>query len=223
MSRITTQSKSRTPRYKHSAPRPERRRTRAGATVAAVTLSLVATAPGFALAAERYDVKAGDTLASIAEKFGYAGDNGWRRLYNANEKIDDPDLIRVGQKLTIPERGERVKARKLPQEQSVVVAPRRSSASASRSSTPAPAAPSAPATSVWTQLAGCESGGNWAANTGNGYYGGLQFSLSSWQAVGGSGYPHEASAATQIAMAQRLQASQGWGAWPGCAAELGLR
>ena len=76
--------------------------------------------------------------------------------------------------------------------------------------------------SVWTSLAACESGGDWGANTGNGYYGGLQFSLSTWQAMGGSGYPHEASAATQIAMGQRLQASQGWGAWPGCAAELGL-
>ena len=223
MSRNTTQSKSRTPRYKHSAPRPERRRTRAGATVAAVTLSLVATAPGVALAAERYDVKAGDTLASIAEKFGYTGDNGWRRLYDANRKVENPDLIVVGQKLTIPERGERVKARKLPQEQTVAVAPRRSSTSASRSSTSTAVAPSTPDTSVWTQLAACESGGNWASNTGNGYYGGLQFSLSSWQAVGGTGYPHEASAATQIAMGQRLQAVQGWGAWPSCAAELGLR
>jgi hypothetical protein len=76
---------------------------------------------------------------------------------------------------------------------------------------------------TWDALAECEASGNWAANTGNGYYGGLQFSLSSWQGVGGTGYPHEASRETQIAMGQRLQASSGWGAWPHCSSELGYR
>jgi hypothetical protein len=75
----------------------------------------------------------------------------------------------------------------------------------------------------WDALAQCESGGNWAINTGNGYYGGLQFSLSSWQAVGGSGYPNEASRETQIAMGIRLWESSGWGAWPACSASLGYR
>jgi hypothetical protein len=60
-------------------------------------------------------------------------------------------------------------------------------------------------------------------NSGNGYYGGLQFSLSSWRSVGGTGYPHEASRATQIQMGQRLQRSQGWGAWPACSSKLGYR
>jgi len=75
---------------------------------------------------------------------------------------------------------------------------------------------------VWDRLAQCESGGNWAINTGNGYYGGLQFSLGTWQAYGGTGYPHQASRETQIAVASRVQAGQGWGAWPSCAAQLGL-
>jgi transglycosylase-like protein len=75
----------------------------------------------------------------------------------------------------------------------------------------------------WDQLADCEAGGNWQINTGNGYYGGLQFSLSSWQAVGGQGYPHENSRETQIAMGQRLYESSGWGAWPACTAEFGWR
>lgn len=75
----------------------------------------------------------------------------------------------------------------------------------------------------WDKLAGCEAGGNWAINTGNGYYGGLQFSLQSWQAVGGTGYPHEASRETQIAMGQRLWEQQGWGAWPACTASFGWR
>jgi hypothetical protein len=76
---------------------------------------------------------------------------------------------------------------------------------------------------VWGRLAQCESGGNWATNTGNGFYGGLQFSLSSWHAVGGVGYPHQASAAVQIEMGRRLLARQGWGAWPACSRRLGLR
>ena len=76
---------------------------------------------------------------------------------------------------------------------------------------------------VWAQLAQCESGGNPATNTGNGFYGMYQFTLETWQALGGTGYPHEADAATQTAMAKKLQAQSGWGQWPGCADKLGLR
>ena len=76
--------------------------------------------------------------------------------------------------------------------------------------------------STWDALAQCESGGNWAINTGNGYYGGLQFNLGTWQANGGTGNPASASRATQIAVAERVLASQGWGAWPACSAKLGL-
>jgi resuscitation-promoting factor RpfA len=85
-------------------------------------------------------------------------------------------------------------------------------------SAPANAAP----TSTWEQLAQCESGGNWAINTGNGYYGGLQFTLGTWQANGGTGNPAAASESTQIAVAEHVLASQGWGAWPACSAKLGL-
>jgi resuscitation-promoting factor RpfB len=82
---------------------------------------------------------------------------------------------------------------------------------------------STPSGSVWDKLAECESGGNWSINTGNGYYGGLQFSLSTWRAHGGSGMPHNASREEQIRIAKKVQASQGWGAWPACSAKLGLR
>jgi uncharacterized protein YabE (DUF348 family) len=76
---------------------------------------------------------------------------------------------------------------------------------------------------VWDRLADCESGGNWSINTGNGYYGGLQFSLSTWQSNGGSGYPHQNSREEQIRVATNLRnASGGYGAWPHCAASLGL-
>jgi len=78
-------------------------------------------------------------------------------------------------------------------------------------------------TQVWYDLAECESGGNWSIDTGNGYYGGLQFSLATWESVGGTGYPHEHPVATQIEMGRRLQARQGWGAWPHCSEQLGLR
>ena len=76
---------------------------------------------------------------------------------------------------------------------------------------------------VWAKLAQCESGGNPATNTGNGFYGMYQFTLETWQSLGGTGYPYEADAATQTAMAKKLQAQSGWGQWPGCADKLGLR
>jgi hypothetical protein len=88
------------------------------------------------------------------------------------------------------------------------------------------AAPAAPDGSVWDRLAQCESGGNWAINTGNGFTGGLQFLRSTWLGVGGAQYAPDAYLATreqQIDMATRVLASQGWGAWPGCASLLGLR
>jgi uncharacterized protein YabE (DUF348 family) len=76
---------------------------------------------------------------------------------------------------------------------------------------------------VWDALAQCESGGNWAINTGNGYYGGLQFNLGTWRAYGGTGLPSQASRETQIAVATRLRdAAGGYGSWPSCSAKLGL-
>lgn len=86
----------------------------------------------------------------------------------------------------------------------------------------ATAANATTSTSTWDALAQCESGGNWATNTGNGYSGGLQFSPSTWSAYGGTGSPADATREQQIAVAEQVQASQGWGAWPSCAAQLGL-
>jgi hypothetical protein len=76
---------------------------------------------------------------------------------------------------------------------------------------------------VWDRLASCESGGRWHVNTGNGYYGGLQFNLGTWRAYGGRGMPHRASKYTQIRIAKKVQRRQGWGAWPACSRKLGLR
>jgi hypothetical protein len=77
--------------------------------------------------------------------------------------------------------------------------------------------------SAWDKLAQCESGGNWNINTGNGYYGGIQFNASTWRAYGGTGMPHQASKAEQIRVAERTLAAQGWGAWPACSKKMGLR
>ena len=77
---------------------------------------------------------------------------------------------------------------------------------------------------VWDRIAQCESGGNWHINTGNGYYGGLQFSAGTWRAYGGSAYAataDQASKSAQIAVAGKVQRAQGWGAWPVCSARAG--
>lgn len=95
--------------------------------------------------------------------------------------------------------------------------------------TPRPAAPQRVVTydgdTVWDALAQCESGGNWAINTGNGYYGGLQFSLGTWQGYGGgefAAYPHDATREQQITVAERLRAARGYQPWPACRVKLGL-
>ena len=87
---------------------------------------------------------------------------------------------------------------------------------------PAQAAPE----STWDKLAECESSSNWGINTGNGYYGGVQFSQSTWEGFGGSEYASRADLASreqQIAIAERVLAGQGWGAWPTCSAQVGAR
>ena len=78
---------------------------------------------------------------------------------------------------------------------------------------------------VWDRVAQCESGGRWNINTGNGYYGGLQFSASTWRAYGGGKYAthaHKASKAQQIEIAQKTLKGQGPGAWPVCSRKAGL-
>ena len=99
-------------------------------------------------------------------------------------------------------------------------------ATAAASGNTGAAAPAVAGGSVWDAIAACESGGNWSINTGNGYQGGLQFSQSTWAAYGGTQYAPTADQATreqQIAIAEKTQAAQGWGAWPACTAKLGLR
>ena len=172
-------------------------------------------------AAKSVTVSPGDYLTKIAEE----NNSSVQRLYDANPVIENPDLIFPGQDLKIPDEKESIAHRDMP----VASAVAQRVQAETQASGPVSYAPSTPSTapsvsdgSVWDQLAACESGGNWAINTGNGYYGGLQFTLSSWQGVGGSGYPNQASREEQIMRGQMLQARSGWGAWPACSARLGL-
>ncbi|MBW3605767.1 MAG: transglycosylase family protein [Actinobacteria bacterium] len=184
-------------------------------------------------------VSYGQGLQDIAWSYGFAGDNAFKRLWDANPQLERPYLERPGITIRIPACGTELRRRKLPKpppppppkpEPEPDPATAESTPSADAPDEPPPPEPApqpeqaaaVPSDSVWDQLAQCESGGNWSINTGNGYYGGLQFSASSWAAVGGSGLPHQHSREEQIKRGKLLQAQQGWGAWPSCSAKLGL-
>ena len=184
-----------------------------GALIAAAIVGLTG---GQASAATtgNIQIQPGDTLAGIAEQQGTT----YVRLYNANPDIADPDMIYAGETIRVPADDEQLPDRSLPGMGQI--------GGAAATTTPA-SKTTATATitasgDVWDQLARCESGGNWGINTGNGYYGGLQFTLSTWTANGGAGAPQDASREQQIAVAKNVQASQGWDAWPSCAKRLGL-
>jgi LysM repeat protein len=199
-----------------------KRPTASTATVAVAKTDKPVVAKTAAVTTKTVVVNPGDYLTKIAE----ANNTSVQRLYDANTFIDNPDLIYPGQELRIPDEKEDIAHREMPTTsavgQQVQAEAQASTAPAvSRSYTPS-TAPAVAGGSVWDALAACESGGNWAINTGNGFYGGLQFTLSSWQAVGGSGYPNQASREEQIMRGQMLQARGGWGNWPACSAKLGL-
>jgi LysM repeat protein len=173
-------------------------------------------------------VQRGDNLSKIAKR---AKLPSWRPIWDLNKNVAHPNLIYPGQKLVLPAKGEKVEHRPLPtlaltrvvsQERSD--APESGSSSVGSTVSRSSSSSSAPAGgSVWDRLAECESGGNWGISTGNGYSGGLQFAPGTWAAHGGSGSAHNASREEQIRVAERVRASQGWGAWPACSSKLGLR
>lgn len=173
-------------------------------------------------------VNPGDSLTIIAQ----AHNSTYKRIFDANTNIADPDIINPGQQVRIPTPEEQLAPRAEPAN-IVVAAPYVAAAqpvvygnvqSAPRAvaSAPAPAAGSG----VWDQLAQCESGGNWSINTGNGYQGGLQFDQGTWTGNGGGAYAPTANQATrdqQIAIAEKVRAGRGFNPWPACADKLGLR
>lgn len=164
-------------------------------------------------------VKSGDTLSGIAREHGMT----YRRLFEANGFIDDPDLIYPGDEIRIPAAGEQGAAREAA---TTTPAPQPRPEPEPEPVAQTEPAPAVPSGGVWDRLAQCESGGDWNISTGNGFYGGLQFQPSTWAAFGGHEYApnaHQATRAQQIRVAERTQAAQGWGAWPACTAKLGIR
>ena len=150
----------------------------------------------------------GDNLTVIADSHKTT----YKRLFDANSKIVNPDLIYPGDKLRVPGAKEKLVERELPAEAV-------SSAAVEARTTSYSYTPATPVTynsgTNWDAIAACESGGNWAINTGNGYYGGLQFTQATWAGAGGLAYAPRADLATpeqQIAIASKL----GLGNWPVC-------
>ena len=174
-----------------------------------------------------YTIRPGDTLSQVAARaYGSAAD--WPALWWANRRqVPNPDLITAGQRLALPS-SHQVPAW-LARAALAAASAARPASAASAGATAAPAAPAhasspAPVSSGgvnWSAIAACESGGNWAASTGNGFYGGLQFTEQTWLGYGGGRYASSANLATpaqQIAIAQNVLAGQGIGAWPVCGA-----
>jgi hypothetical protein len=182
--------------------------TAAVASAGVVGFAGVASASTDHTSSSRHVVQSGETLSGIAG-------SAWREVAQ-NNGLSNPDLIFPGQVIYLD--GTAPASASAPAE---VSAPEPAPAP-EPDPAPAPAATSSGGT-VWDSLAQCESGGNWSANTGNGYYGGLQFTQQSWAAAGGSGSPEGASREEQIRVAENLLSMQGWGAWPACSSELGLR
>jgi LysM repeat protein len=164
-------------------------------------------------------VNEGDTLISIAD----AHQSTYARIFDTNTNITNPDLIYTGDTLRIPSADEQLADRPIPAD---YVAANPLPTYTSSSSYQTPVAPvSYAGNDVWNSLAQCESGGNWAINTGNGFYGGLQFDYGTWLNNGGGAYAPTANLATpqqQIEIATRIQAARGWSPWPACSVKLGL-
>jgi hypothetical protein len=202
-------------------------------TMIVITISLH---PGTHHVPASYTVHQGDTLSVIAtHTYGNAAD--WPAIWWANRhQVANPNMITTGQRLRLPASGH-VSARIAHAALAAIPAPppapaqapaptqaQAGSASQGDPPTATPVSTPAPASSGganWSAIAACESGGNWGANTGNGFYGGLQFTEQTWLAYGGGQYAPSANLASeseQIAVADRVLAGQGIGAWPVCGA-----
>ena len=199
-------------------------------TLLGVTISLQAApahqAPG------HYTVRPGDTLSDIARQ-EYGSRAEWPALWWTNRhQIANPDAIVVGERLRLsawhPRKAWLARAAAAAAGASAAPAAGQSPSSlpALTSSAPQPSYQASPYPAAsggvnWSAIAACESGGDWGTDTGNGFYGGLQFSEGTWLAYGGGQYAQTASGASesqQIAVAQRVLAGQGIGAWPVCGA-----
>ncbi len=180
-----------------------------------------------------YTVRPGDTLSVIAAR-AYGNGADWPAVWWANRRqVPDPAMITAGERLQLPGSHQippwlaraalaAIAAPPAPPAPPAPAAP--VSAGRAAPAVPAQASSPAPASSGgvnWAAIAACESGGNWSASTGNGFYGGLQFTEQTWLGYGGGQYAPSANLATpaqQIAVARQVLVGQGIGAWPVCGA-----
>ncbi|WP_405062521.1 transglycosylase family protein [Kribbella sp. NBC_01505] len=202
---------------RHARPRRSTRRVVRTLSVAGLGAGITVAATGAAFATD-YKVKAGDTLSEIAQANGA----DWHQLAKVNN-LSDPDLILIGQTLTLdgvktataPKRvvpKAKVVTKKKVVTKQTVRAPR-TNRSAERPSTSNNVSMSA----AWRKVANCESSGNPRAVSPNGKYLGLfQFDMQTWRSVGGSGSPAKASAGEQLLRAKKLYAQRGNSPWPVC-------
>lgn len=182
----------------------------------AITSGSAQAAEGDTETPKKHIVAAGESLSVIAAAHTL---ETWRPIWNANQQLANPDVLNIGQELIIP--ATPTTDRPLPSGYGEPVAVVQSAPVQSyQQSVPAPAPVKrqavAPAASgdVFARIRSKESGGNYAINTGNGYYGAYQFSLGTWRSVGGQGLPSQASPAEQDMRAKMLYDRRGCSPWP---------
>src|SRR5258706_4172786 len=158
-----------------------------------------------------HEVQSGDSLSIIADQEKL---DSWKPLWNVNNEVTDPNLIYPGQKLTIPQGDTTERPIPAGMQTPAPVAYHPVQQSGYVRPYSAPANYAGGTGGIFARIRARESGGNYATNTGNGYYGAYQFSLGTWQSVGGSGLPSNASPAEQDARAQALYARRGCSPWP---------
>lgn len=163
----------------------------------------------------KHIVAAGESLSSIATNSQLAS---WRPLWNANADLQNPDQIEVGEQLVIPSGPTTDRPLPAGYDQPAPAPVSSLTTDGSGAAATAAHAPVAKANTasgdLFARIRARESGGNYAENTGNGYYGAYQFSLGTWQGVGGTGNPAAASPAEQDLRAQMLYARRGCSPWP---------
>ena len=199
----------------------------AAGTVKALMAVTISLHPGTHHVPASYTVQQGDSLSAIAaHTYGKAAD--WPAVWWVNRhQVANQNLIAAGQRLRLPASGQVPEWMARAAQAAIPTPPPAPAAVSVTQASPPAAAPvstAAPASSSganWSAIAACESGGNWSASTGNGFYGGLQFTEQTWLGYGGGQYASSANQATkaqQIAVAERVLAGQGIGAWPTCGA-----
>jgi Transglycosylase-like domain/LysM domain len=199
----------------------------AAGTVKALMAVTISLHPGTHHVPASYTVQQGDSLSAIAaHTYGKAAD--WPAVWWVNRhQVANPNLITAGQRLRLPASGQvpawmaRAAQAAIPAPPPAPAAVSVTQASPSAAASVSTAAPASSGGANWSAIAACESGGNWSASTGNGFYGGLQFTEQTWLGYGGGQYASSANQATkaqQIAVAERVLAGQGIGAWPTCGA-----